>query len=324
MSNLKYIPVLLHSHSHHSDGHLTPEEVVRNAKDFGYKAMFLTDHNTDAGVDEIFEKNFDKDILPVFHGIEWTTFFGHLLILGSHDAGNYTKATLTNIEDCIDQIRSEHPDAVFSINHPFDMGNPICTGCHFEFNIDDYSKFSYLELINGENSENSKSTQLAYKFWKKLLNDGYKLAALGGRDWHVKSKDDDSVPINMLGINGEINEKNILVAIRNANTYLSYGPIFTYDFENIELGNQMSEGEFAGKVTITEGEFKNTAYINLNPKKFVIYNNNEIIFEKDICYGDDIDFIINPKKGYLRFEVLGDMKDTENIRLVTTSPIFVK
>ena len=261
--------------------------------------MFLTDHNTDAGVDEIFEKKFDKDILPVFHGIEWTTFFGHLLILGSHDAGNYTKATLTNIEDCIYEISAKHPDAVFSINHPFDMGNPICTGCHFEFNIDDYSKFSYLELINGENSEDSKSTKLAYKFWKKLLNDGYKLAALGGRDWHVKSKDDDSVPINMLGISGEINEKNILAAIRNANTYLSYGPIFAY-------------------------EFKNIAYINLNPKKFVIYNNNEKIFEKDICYGEDIDFIINPKKGYLRFEVLGDLKDTENIRLVTTSPIFVK
>lgn len=324
MSNLRYFPVLLHSHSHHSDGHLTPEEVVRNAKDFGYKAMFLTDHNTDAGVAEIFEKHYDKDILPVFHGIEWTTFFGHLQILGSHDAGNYTKATLTNIEDCVDEISAEHPDAVFSINHPFDMGNPICTGCHFEFNIDDYSNFSYLELINGENSEDSKSTKLAYRFWKKLLNGGYKLAALGGRDWHVKSKDDDTVPINMLGIDGEINEKNILNAIRNANTYITYGPIFTYNFENIELGNDISKCEFSGEISILNGNFKNTAYINANPQKIVIYNNNERIFEKDICYEDKIDFIINPKKGYLRFEVLGELKGKENIRLVTTSPIFIK
>ncbi|WP_295882985.1 CehA/McbA family metallohydrolase [uncultured Anaerococcus sp.] len=324
MSNLKYVPVLLHSHSHHSDGHLTPEEVVRNAKDFGYKAMFLTDHNTDAGVDEIYDKNFDKDILPVFHGVEWTTFFGHLLILGSHDAGNYTKATLTNIEDCMDEISAEYPDAIFSINHPFDMGNPICTGCHFEFNIDDYSKFSYLELINGENSENSKSTQLAYRFWKKLLNDGYRLAALGGRDWHVKSKDDDSVPINMIGINGEINEKNILAAIKNANTYLTYGIIFNYNFKNTELGNEISEGDFAGNISIEKGNFKNANYLNIVPKKIVIFNNEDLVFEKEINFGEDIEFNINPKKGYLRFEVLGDMKDTENIRLVTTSPIFVK
>lgn len=323
MSKLEYYPVLLHTHSHHSDGHLTPEEVVRNAKDFGYKAMFLTDHNTDAGVDEIYERGFDKDFLPVFHGVEWTTFFGHMLILGAHDAGNYTKATLSNMEACIDEIREKNPAAVFSINHPFDMGNPICTGCHFEFNIKDYSKFSYLELINGENSENSKSTILAYKFWKKLLNDGYKLAALGGRDWHVKSKDDDTVPINMVGIEGEINEKNTLRAIKNANTYLTYGPIFTYNFNKADLGDMINEEEFTGTISIKEGSFKNTKYIGAIARKILIYNNNQIVFEKEISYGKNIDFIINPKKGYLRFEVLGDLNDKENIRLVTTSPIFV-
>jgi len=52
-----------------------------------------------------------------------------------------TKATLSNMEECIDEIQKESKDAVFSINHPFDMGNPICTGCHFEFNIKDYSNF---------------------------------------------------------------------------------------------------------------------------------------------------------------------------------------
>ncbi len=324
MTNLKYYPVLLHSHTLHSDGHMTPEELVRSAKDFGYKAMFLTDHNTDAGLDEIYEKNFDKDILPVFHGIEWTTFYGHMLILGSHDAGNYTKATLSNMEECIDEIQKENNDAVFSINHPFDMGNPICTGCHFEFNIKDYSNFAYLELINGENSENSKSTKLAYKFWKKLLNEGYKLAALGGRDWHVKSKDDDTVPINMLGINGDLNEKNILKAIRNTNTYLTYGPIFTYNFKNTELGEVINEGEFYGEIKLGNGNFKNTKYINIVPKKLIIYNNNELIFEEKISYEKDLNFIINLKKGYLRFEVLGDLKDTKNIRLIITSPIFVK
>ncbi len=324
MSKLKYYPVLIHSHTHHSDGHRTVEELVRNAKDFGYKAMFLTDHNTDAGVDEIYEKNYDKDILPVFHGIEWTTFFGHLLILGSHDAGNYTKATLTNIEDCVDEIRAQHPDAVFSINHPFDMGNPICTGCHFEFNIKDYSKFSYLELINGEDSEDSKSTNLAYKFWNKLLKKGYELAALGGRDWHQKSKDDATIPINMLGIDGVINEKATLNAIRNANTYLTYGPIFDYDFKNIELGDKISLEEFRGKITIKKSSFKNTDFINICPRKLLIYNNDKIVLEESIFYDKIIEFCINPKKGYLRFEVLGDLKGKEDIRLVITSPVFVK
>ena len=324
MSRLKYYPVLLHSHTYHSDGHLAPEEVARNAKYFGYRAMFLTDHNTDAGVYEIYEKNFNKEIIPVFYGIEWTTFFGHILILGSHDAGNYTNATLSNMEECMDKIRSKNPQTVFSINHPFDIGNPICTGCHFEFNIKDYSNFSYLELINSENSEESKSTRLAYKFWKKLLGEGYKLAALGGRDWHVKSEDDDTVPINMIGISDEINEKNILNAIRNAKTYLTFAPIFIYNFNNVDLGDDINEEEFTGNISLKKGFFKNTKFIRAVPRKVLIYNNDEIILENKISYNQNFNFSINPKKGFIRFEILGSLKEKEDIKLIITSPIFVK
>ena len=43
----------LHLHSTHSDGVYTPEELVRIAKNEGYRALALTDHDTVSGNDEI-------------------------------------------------------------------------------------------------------------------------------------------------------------------------------------------------------------------------------------------------------------------------------
>lgn len=324
MTKLNYIPVLLHSHTQHSDGHFTSEELLMSAKLFGYKAIFITDHNTDAALDEVYENNLDKKIIPVYYGIEWTTFYGHMLILASKDAGNYTRASLTNMEEIINEIKKENPQAIFSINHPFDMGNPICTGCHYEFNIKDYSKFAYIELINGENSEDSKATKLAYKFWKKLLDEGYSLAALAGRDWHLKSRDDDTVPINMIGINGPISEDNIIDAIRNNRSYISYGPILNIEMGDTQLGGQIPPGDFRARLSIEKGNFKNTDYIELIPEKLLVFNNNNLVFEKEISYNKDISLDIFAKEGYIRFEILGKMKDKDNIRLLITSVIFVR
>ena len=39
----------LHLHSTHSDGVYTPAELVRIAKDEGYRALALTDHDTTTG-----------------------------------------------------------------------------------------------------------------------------------------------------------------------------------------------------------------------------------------------------------------------------------
>ena len=39
----------LHLHSTHSDGVYTPAELVRIAKDEGYRALALTDHDTTSG-----------------------------------------------------------------------------------------------------------------------------------------------------------------------------------------------------------------------------------------------------------------------------------
>ncbi|MBQ6846644.1 MAG: PHP domain-containing protein [Oscillospiraceae bacterium] len=60
----------LHTHSYHSDGGYSPEELVCAAKNEGYKALALTDHDTISGCEEI-RKECEKYGLEFVLGIEF-------------------------------------------------------------------------------------------------------------------------------------------------------------------------------------------------------------------------------------------------------------
>lgn len=72
----------LHTHSHFSDGSMSPTELVRLAKDNGLKAIALTDHDTFDGVDEALAagEKFGVEVIP---GIEFSVVSeGETHILG--------------------------------------------------------------------------------------------------------------------------------------------------------------------------------------------------------------------------------------------------
>lgn len=322
MNKITYHPVELHTHTYHSDASFSERELLLAAKDFGYEALFVTDHNTNSALDVIYGENLDKEIIPAFPGSEWTTFFGHMVILGNREMGDYTKARLDNIEECIAEIREREDDVILGIAHPYAIGNPICTGCHWDFHVDDYSKFDYMELANGDNPQNDYGNEIAYQKWAKLLYEGYKLAAVGGRDWHGVGSKDVITAINMLGINGEITETACLDAIRNQRTYITYGPIM--DLEGLSLGESISESDIIkGEILLSKGDFSNYDHINIGVKNLKIINNEKVIFESPITINEPVTFDISPEKGYLRLEIIGDMKDLADYKLIISSPIYV-
>lgn len=57
----------LHTHSNHSDGTLSPEELVKKAEEKGLKALGLTDHDTASGVRALKDFSFPFEFVP---GIE--------------------------------------------------------------------------------------------------------------------------------------------------------------------------------------------------------------------------------------------------------------
>lgn len=60
----------LHLHSIHSDGLFTPEMLVNAGKSLGYRALALTDHQTDSGVEEMFAAG-AREGLDIISGVEF-------------------------------------------------------------------------------------------------------------------------------------------------------------------------------------------------------------------------------------------------------------
>lgn len=72
----KISPVDLHVHSNESDGTVTPEELVAEAKKTGLSAFALTDHDTTEGLDRAIECG-NAEGIEVVPGIELSTaYFG--------------------------------------------------------------------------------------------------------------------------------------------------------------------------------------------------------------------------------------------------------
>ena len=63
----------LHLHSTHSDGALTPEELVIIAKEEGYKALAITDHDTATAYGELVEAC-QKHGMDCIFGTEFSSF----------------------------------------------------------------------------------------------------------------------------------------------------------------------------------------------------------------------------------------------------------
>ena len=69
MVNVKFAN--LHFHSTYSDAQFTPEQLVLIGKSIGYRALALTDHDTDGGVKPMMEFA-KKEGIDVISGCEFT------------------------------------------------------------------------------------------------------------------------------------------------------------------------------------------------------------------------------------------------------------
>ena len=78
----------LHTHTTHSDGIWTPEELVSVAKNEGYHAISITDHDTATGYPEL-KRACEKEGLDCIFGTEFSSYFKSLGITYHMTAFNY-------------------------------------------------------------------------------------------------------------------------------------------------------------------------------------------------------------------------------------------
>jgi hypothetical protein len=175
-SQVKWYKGDLHTHTHYSDGAMSPEQIIQSAKEQDLDFFVNTDHNimTTAWPE-------DNEIL-VIPGIEVSFYHGHSNIINPYHLA-YQDGTIGEIasqKGAVSVFNSDFGnDSLKTINHPV-------LGQHtWQYGRIPIAKIDAIEIINGPNHPKSIANDWAMLIWDYLLNDGYKITGIGGSDVHA-------------------------------------------------------------------------------------------------------------------------------------------
>ncbi|MDE6659431.1 MAG: CehA/McbA family metallohydrolase [Eubacterium sp.] len=317
---MNYIPCELHCHTIHSDGDFTPETLQQAAVVNELSLIALTDHNTLSGTKEL-----NGNIIPFVKGIEWTTYFGHMLVLGAKEFVDWRDAVPNNIDEKIEAVRKT--GATVGVAHPFQCGSPICTGGRWEFNVSKWENVNYIEIWHEAFHDGNTENDRAFAFWTSLLDKGYHLAASYGKDWHRPQNEKDLFGCTYLGIDGEINEENAVKAIKDGRMIVSIGAKIS--FSVLQNNNVYNIGEtFSGGIAQFDFNCDFDARKNHCGNKKIAYQTIKIVTNgnETVCDVDKNTKSIQielQKNHWYRAELWGTIDGKEQ-PLAVTSPVYVK
>ncbi|QYR19081.1 CehA/McbA family metallohydrolase [Paenibacillus sp. sptzw28] len=228
---MRWIACELHTHTFHSDGRQSLHELAEGAKSLGFECIALTDHNTMTGLAdrETVERVTGITIIP---GMEWTTFYGHMVTIGLSQFVDWRTVGVNDIDQGIAKVHEQ--GGIAGMAHPFRIGSPICTGCFWKFNIRDWNALDYIEVWSGTFPPVKHANARAFSLWTERLNEGYRIAAVSGRDWHEQSNTEELVSVTYLGIeegDRPIGERAVH-ALSKGRTSVTIGPLITLTIEH--------------------------------------------------------------------------------------------
>ena len=315
--------VEMHCHTVASDGDMIPKELVQNAVKRGYKAICLTDHNTISNVQAVEEWG-KKYNLTVARGIEWTTFWGHLTVIGGNSPVNWLDIRPENINAMI--VKARQSGDIVTLAHPKRIGWPLCAGCHNDFHITNWDYLTSYEVWSHYDPNVSPADLWAKREWISLLDKGYRLAALYGYDWHSPDEGGPSYAYTYLGIDGRLTPDAVLQAVECGRTYITMGweaDISLSDGEHsYGIGDTVSPGRYTIKISCAKAP---DYPFDSKLESFTVTGNacGEYHFA---CAGDKGEIkeeIYLAKEGYMRIEGTG-ITEGKYADVLLTSPVYVK
>lgn len=210
----------LHTHTHHSDAHgQRVGDLIAAARDHGLDFLFLTDHNTNAGLAEL-DASSSKDLLTV-PGIELTTFWGHALCLGTRRWWDWRfRPGSGRMGRLAAEVEAE--GGLFVIAHPMADGDPGCTGCAWRFGDMMPGNARWVEIWNGPWMGDSNN-KAALSLWYDWLNQGVRIIATAGTDVH-SLRHYEAQPGFSVIYAASLSQEDLLQALRKGHLYLSAGP----------------------------------------------------------------------------------------------------
>lgn len=311
----RYYPFELHCHTLHSDGSMSPSALIENAKKRGYAGIAITDHNTYSGVEETFELG-RKQGLVVLKGIEWTTFYGHITAIGNEKVIDWREINKVNIDEILE--KTHKAGLITTIAHPKRYGAPICKGCHMELPITKYEYITAFEVWTEKRPNSTEYNKKALEMYDDLLEQGYKIAAVYGYDWH---REDESKSYAFTFIGGQ--PQNAETSIKAGDTFVSVGLgiNFFIDEKITQFGNSIVEGAHFLDIKIFDYMKPVCTKYDIKAEKIRLIGTAIKNKKQDYKLNSTIDLDLTT--GYFRIEIIGDMEEEHEKLLLITSPIFV-
>lgn len=227
---MNWFPVELHCHTVHSDGVFTPSELVEQAGRFGLAGIALTDHNTVSGWRETCACAARRG-LCVLPGAEWTTYYGHMVVLGDGDCGGWMDLLPDGLDAAAAAVKARGGTA--GVAHPFRIGNPVGTGCHWDFRVRHWENIGYYEVLSGADPTRQCTNRKALETWTELLDRGCRLTPASGIDWHRPLRRDLPYASTYVGVpDGRLTAAAMQAAVAEGRTSLTLGPLLTVSVEN--------------------------------------------------------------------------------------------
>lgn len=255
-----------HVHSRESgDASATLAEIATLAASRGLDFVNLSDHNTSSQLSLIAAAQPGIADVLFLRGAEITTYSGHANAVGTsayvdHRLGRDGRT----VEGIVRDVTSQ--GGILVVNHPMlDLGT-ACIGCAWR-HVDDtpWADVAGLELITG-NFEIGVNAFVprAIELWDQLLDQGHRLAAIGGSDDHRAGMDPSSLaspigsPTTLVLADG-LGETAIVDAVRAGRTIVQLrgpdDPRVELTLGTAQLGDTVEGIARASLVvTVTDGE----------------------------------------------------------------------
>ena len=289
-----------HSHTRHSDGILSVEELVQNAINRGLDFIFLTDHNKISGWETAREERF-----PLLPGIEFTTFWGHFTAFGITRYIEWDRIDpKKGISEVAELVHSQ--GGLFCVAHPFTIGDPVCTGCRCIIDVD-WRYVDALEVWAGTFSQRRHENTETLKLWRTLLNQGHRIVGIGSTDIHSPKDIYPDVPMTYVLVE-ELTLDNLLDSMKKGRVYVTRGPVVNFKIDGASMGDSIG---------ISREPVDLEYSISVDADLKVIYNGKDVNSIRNTKTGE-IEFIPEyPGYVYLEF-----WKGKELIAF--TNPIFIE
>lgn len=323
---MRYQPFEMHCHTRHSDGSFTVPGLLEGAAAYGYAGLALTDHNAVSALREV-TPELEARTCRVIPGIEWTTFFGHLLVLGCRRFVDWRFVTPDTIDDALAEIREA--GGVAGVAHPCEVGSPLMCGCNWEFHVTRWDLVDYVEIWSGDAPHARAKNTLALPWYDALLNAGHHLAVSAGRDWHGPDQPGETplLTATYLGIEGPVTAEGALEALRAGRTYVTMGP--TVELTLRQGGREIGLGETAepgaAELTVLVGQEERReiwSRSGIQVTGLRLTANSETVAQV-ACTGGAVTLPLDLAPGWLRAELLGSYLDGRSGILALTSPVYV-